>query len=236
MVVAMQGRCRPIPWWLVGLLVVLAGCRAGPETQAEAAKEAATVLTPELQAALDEGMAKAAEEQAGAEKAAAVAEKKLKVVVAAEKASESPRNDGIHDPLNEALAVLQDPTQAMADFPRDRRGEVDWVASLAEGLINPRADLQGETEMEILDMDILMKGTQFMPWVLFPHERHTRWLDCSNCHDEIFKPEMGANDIDMNAVLAGEFCGVCHGKVSFSLFICERCHSVPHPGSGEKWW
>jgi len=223
----------------LALLLLLGGCKTGLDAKPGAAAEDAVspVLTPELQAALEEGMARAAEEEATAEQAtAAVAAKPLKEVIAMEKASESPRNDGIHDTLNEALAMLQDPAQAMADFPRDRRGEVDWVAALAEGLIAPRADLHGESEMNVMDMDILMKGTQSMPWVLFPHERHTQWLDCTNCHDAIFKPEVGANDMDMNAVLAGEFCGICHGKVSFSLFICERCHSVPHPGSGERWW
>jgi len=38
---------------LMMLLVLLAGCKAGPDTQPE---EAPVVLTPELQAALDEGM------------------------------------------------------------------------------------------------------------------------------------------------------------------------------------
>ena len=222
---------------LMMLLAVLAGCKAGPDTQPE---EAPVVLTPELQAALDEGMKQDGEAvtPAPAAETDPVAESSppLKQSLAVEQASESPRNDGIHDALNESLAILQDPAQAMADFPRDRRGEVDWVLALDEELIAPRADLLGQSEMQVLDMDILMKGTQLMPWVLFPHSKHTAWLDCTNCHSEIFEPKMGGNDIDMNAVLAGEFCGVCHGKVSFSLFVCERCHSVSHPGSGPKWW
>ena len=76
----------------------------------------------------------------------------------------------------------------------------------------------------------------FMPWVRFPHKPHTKWLACSNCHPAIFLPQEGANDISMNKVLRGEYCGVCHDKVAFSLFVCERCHSVPHEGSGKKWW
>jgi c(7)-type cytochrome triheme protein len=113
---------------------------------------------------------------------------------------------------------------------------VDWVAALDQGKIAPRADLLGETQMQTMDLDILMKNTQYMPWVKFPHLQHTKWLACSNCHPSIFIPKQDANPISMNKVLRGEYCGVCHDKVAFALFICERCHSVPHEGSGEKWW
>ncbi len=150
--------------------------------------------------------------------------------------SVSPRNDEYHDTDNNAIVVLQSPTNAMKDFPRDRRNEVDWVKTLDEGLIEPRADLKGEGKMVVMDMDILMKNTQFMPYVRFPHIAHTRWLACDNCHPKIFIPQENANPISMNKVLRGEYCGVCHDKVAFSLFVCERCHSVPHPGSGPAWW
>lgn len=153
-----------------------------------------------------------------------------------EGASESPRNDGVHDTQNDAIAVLQDPTVALADFPRDRRNQVDWVAALDQGLINPRANLAGDAKIQTLDLDIVMKNTQYMPWVKFPHIVHTRWLACSNCHPKIFIPKENANPISMNKVLRGEYCGVCHDKVAFAIFICERCHSVPHEGSGKKWW
>jgi len=234
MVVMMRGVAL---WLFVLLIVLLAGCKAGLGAQPAEEAESPVVLTPELQAALDEGMAQAetlapvTEEASAAEPSASLMQDP-----AVEQASESPRNDGIHDVLNESLGILQDPVQAMAEFPRDRRGEVDWVLALDEALIEPRADLLGQSEMQVLDMDIIMKRTQLMPWVLFPHSSHTAWLDCTNCHDGIFTPRAGANGITMNAVLAGEYCGVCHGKVSFSLFVCERCHSVPHPGSGPKWW
>jgi c(7)-type cytochrome triheme protein len=87
-----------------------------------------------------------------------------------------------------------------------------------------------------MDLDIVMKNTQFMPWVRFPHLQHTKWLACENCHPKIFVPQEHANPISMNKVLRGEYCGVCHDKVAFALFVCERCHSVPHEGSGPAWW
>lgn len=151
-------------------------------------------------------------------------------------ASESIFDDNIHDPENNAVNTLQNPVVALKEFPRDRRQQVDWVQALNQGLIEPRADLKGESKIKELDMDIVMKNTQFMPWVRFPHIVHTRWLACSNCHPNIFIPKEDANPISMNKVLRGEYCGVCHDKVAFALFICERCHSVPHEGSGPAWW
>jgi len=151
-------------------------------------------------------------------------------------ASESPRDDGIHDTINDAIVMLQNPAMAMKDFPRDRRQQVDWVQALEQGLIEPRADLLGKGAMVELDLDIMMKNTQFMPWVKFPHDKHTKWLACSNCHPAIFKAKEHANSISMDKVLRGEYCGVCHDKVAFALFTCERCHNVPHEGSGPKWW
>lgn len=149
--------------------------------------------------------------------------------------------DGLHDPDNAAIKTLQEPNASMEEFPKDRRGEVDWVKSLRSGLIDPRKYIDGNNRskgelLQELDLDIIMKNTQFMPYVRFPHQAHTEWLACSNCHPEIFIPQEGANDISMDKVLKGEYCGRCHDKVSFSLFVCERCHSVVHEGSGPKWW
>ncbi len=147
-------------------------------------------------------------------------------------------DDGLHDKTNPAINSLQEPIESMKLFPKDRRAEVDWVKALREGHINPRKSIDGTGNdlMPELDMDIIMKNTQFMPYVRFPHLAHTQWLSCSNCHPDIFVAKQGANNISMDKVLKGEFCGRCHDKVSFSLFICERCHSIVHEGSGPAWW
>ena len=149
---------------------------------------------------------------------------------------ESLTSDGIHDPESEAIKTLQDPTEAMGSFPYDRRGGIDWVKALELGIIDPRADLKGENEINTMDLDILFKDTGNMPWVKFPHIAHTKWLDCSNCHPAIFIPQKGANNPSMDGILAGEHCGRCHDKVAFALWVCERCHSVPHENSPAKWW
>ncbi len=143
--------------------------------------------------------------------------------------------DGIHDPQNDAIKVLQEPGESMIDFPIDRLGLVNWVKALRDNKIDPRRSLSGnEFDGEIMhemDMDIIMKQTANMPSVLFPHLAHTEWLSCNNCHPKIFKPQYEANDVSMDKILKGEFCGRCHDKVSFSLLTCERCHSVQHKTS-----
>lgn len=149
--------------------------------------------------------------------------------------TEALATDGIHDPENAAISALQEPAEALSAFPLDRRGGVDWVKAINLGIIEPRADLRGESQMAVLDMDIMFKDTGQMPWVKFPHLAHTQWLACSNCHPDIFIQQKGANDISMDGVLAGEFCGRCHDKVAFALWTCERCHSVPHEGTPARW-
>jgi len=145
-------------------------------------------------------------------------------------------SDGIHDPANPAIKALQEPAEALSAFPLDRRGGVDWVKAMDLGIIEPRADLKGTTQMQVLDMDILFKDTGQMPWVKFPHIAHTKWLACSNCHPDIFIAKKGANsDIGMDGILAGQYCGRCHDKVAFALWTCERCHSVPHEGTPKRW-
>lgn len=150
--------------------------------------------------------------------------------------TEALRADGIHDAENSAIKSLQEPADSLAKFPQDRRGGVNWVTALEQGLIEPRETLSGAEGMLFMDMDILFTDTGSMPWVRFPHLAHTRWLDCSNCHPKIFIPRKGANNPSMDGILSGEHCGRCHDKVAFSLWICERCHSVPHAKSPKKWW
>jgi len=135
--------------------------------------------------------------------------------------------DGIHDPASPAIDVLQQPSAALSTLPPDTAGnKVRWVDALKEGHIAPRTNLLPETEVQVLDLDVLMPRTAEMPMVLFPHRRHTEWLDCKNCHDHIFKREAGATPVNMFKILQGYYCGQCHGAVAFPLTECRRCHSV----------
>lgn len=141
--------------------------------------------------------------------------------------------DGIHDPANSAVKVLQEPIESMKDFPRDKRGIIDWVKTLQEGYIEPRQSLTGEKTMYAADFDIIFKNTGSMPFVRFPHLPHTQWLTCANCHPAIFLPQKGSNPITMSAIIQGKYCGVCHGKVAFPPTMnCGRCHSVARDAPG----
>jgi len=135
--------------------------------------------------------------------------------------------DGIHDPTNPGLSRLQEPGKALSTLAPDTAGNlVRWVEALERGQIQPRANILPGTRVEVKDGDILLNLKGGTPIVRFPHRQHTLWLDCSNCHDHLFKPKIGENRLNMMAILQGEQCGVCHGAVAFPLTECNRCHSV----------
>ena len=136
--------------------------------------------------------------------------------------------DGLHDTQSPAMALLQEPGEALSVLPADTTGNnVRWIEALRNGSITPRTNIFPETKIEVLDLDILMKRTATLPFVLFPHRAHTEWLDCKNCHPKLFAEKAGATKIGMLAILQGKKCGRCHGAVSFPLTECNRCHSIP---------
>jgi len=119
-------------------------------------------------------------------------------------------------------------------LPKDDFGNrVNWVNALREGNIKPKADLAGKEEMTVLDLDIeipVSKFTPHPPGVVFPHKAHTEQLFCSSCHPGIFTQQRGANpEMNMMRIIAGKYCGECHGHVAFPLEDCFRCHSKPAP-------
>lgn len=141
--------------------------------------------------------------------------------------------DGLHDPKSPAVKQLQQPADALSRLTPDNTGnQVRWVQSLDKGEITPREKLRDSTEVRVLDQDILLSVKGGMPIVRFPHRQHTLWLDCSNCHDELFEKKTGATQISMLKILEGKQCGVCHGAVAFPLTECYRCHSIPRLKSG----
>lgn len=117
---------------------------------------------------------------------------------------------------------------AMRDqLPKDDDGVVDWVKALDEKAITPKPGIKADAE----DQDVLDKNVELVPKgkpdmkVTFRHKTHTAWLVCDNCHDAIFQPKKGADLITMKKIKAGEYCGVCHGKVAFDVDQgCSRCH------------
>jgi len=136
--------------------------------------------------------------------------------------------DGIHDPKNPALKLLQEPAEALSRLPADTAGnQVHWVQALERGVINPRTNILPDTQVMVIDLDIYLSMKGGLPIVRFPHRAHTLWLDCTNCHQHLFVSKAGANKLSMTAMLNGEQCGVCHGAVAFPLTECNRCHNTP---------
>ncbi|MFQ5565480.1 MAG: c(7)-type cytochrome triheme domain-containing protein [Paracoccaceae bacterium] len=142
--------------------------------------------------------------------------------------------DGLHDPQNDMLRFLQQPAEALSALPAGgpEGNQVDWVAALRQGAIVPRTNVFPETKIRVIDLDIVFTETAGQPFVVFPHRPHTEWLDCANCHPAIFIAKRGANDFGMFDVLQGEYCGRCHGAVSFPLTECRRCHSRAQQAGG----
>lgn len=142
------------------------------------------------------------------------------------------RDDGVHDPKSPAVKEKQEPAVALSllaeKVPDVGVGnQVRWVRALESGVIAPRTNLWPDTKIRVLDLDIYMDIGGSMGVVRFPHKAHTMWLDCSNCHDDVFRSVAGETPISMLQILEGEQCGVCHGAVAFPLTECARCHSVP---------
>ncbi|MBX9633564.1 MAG: c-type cytochrome [Magnetospirillum sp.] len=137
--------------------------------------------------------------------------------------------DGIHDPINPGTDALQPPREAFGELPKSNAGNrIDWVKSLQSGAITPRVDIADPNKQkQVMDLDIIREVKGSMPDVVYPHKQHTEWLDCAQCHPKIFVPKKGGNAISMAAILMGQYCGACHGKVAFPVSECTKCHSRP---------
>lgn len=63
--------------------------------------------------------------------------------------------------------------------------------------------------------------------VVFPHWFHRIRFQCRVCHHELsFKMRVGSNDVTMNEISEGKFCGACHnGNIAWGADRCDLCHS-----------
>ena len=63
--------------------------------------------------------------------------------------------------------------------------------------------------------------------VIFPHWFHRIRFRCNVCHfEQGFKMRAGANDILMDDIVDGRYCGMCHnGIIAWSPENCNLCHS-----------
>lgn len=71
---------------------------------------------------------------------------------------------------------------------------------------------------------------------IFPHWVHRINYRCDACHNRLFEMKLGANEITMEKMKGGEYCGACHnGRAAFAVDFqsCGRCH-VSMPGEPSR--
>ncbi len=116
----------------------------------------------------------------------------------------------------------------LAKFPKSKFGnKINWVKAVKQGRINPKLSILDEsyTPMPYNKLLKLEAEWSMIPDAFFPHEAHNRWLDCSNCHPDIFNiKKKTTKHFAMKYILEGRFCGVCHIDVAFPIDDCRRCH------------
>lgn len=138
------------------------------------------------------------------------------------------KDDGIHDSESPAMGILQEPKDGIKPLEKTTGGNIDWMQSLKKGTIKPLYDRNDPSKQPMpMDLDIVMQVKGSMPDVLFPHAAHLEWLDCANCHPQVFVPKKGGNQFSMAQIMLGQSCGVCHGAVAFPIMECRKCHSQP---------
>lgn len=118
---------------------------------------------------------------------------------------------------------------SLPGLPKDKYGLINWDLMVRQELIKPIDSLQPDAPpTPMLDLSIVIPvKSDFVNNVIFRHSSHLYWLDCNNCHPAIFVMERGKNNMNMQGIAKGKWCGRCHGKVSFPLTDCKRCHAIP---------
>jgi len=114
-------------------------------------------------------------------------------------------------------------------LPKDQMGGIDWSRALAEAVIKPKAGIDAKAaEQPVLPLDVHFEPAKLpMFKATFPHQQHTQWLACANCHPKPFAMRAGADPITMEKIFSGQYCGKCHGKVAFEVTTgCPRCHQA----------
>ncbi|MEA3548013.1 MAG: c(7)-type cytochrome triheme domain-containing protein [Thermodesulfobacteriota bacterium] len=114
---------------------------------------------------------------------------------------------------------------------QDYGDKINWVEAISSGIIAPVNFILDEEAAESMQLpehlELPLRWTTITPrtTVTFPHMEHVQWLDCANCHPDIFTLEsMGTVEFDKKKNLYGMYCGACHMTVAFPMNGCNRCH------------
>ncbi|SRR6266542_781439 len=116
-----------------------------------------------------------------------------------------------------------------AKLPKNVYG-VDWEEAEVQGLIKPIDSLDGisikRARLNNQEDFSIKARASWASDVIFSHKKHSIWNGCEVCHPEIFPTtQKGAIKYTMIHISAGQYCGVCHGKVAFRINACHKCHT-----------
>ncbi len=124
----------------------------------------------------------------------------------------------------------------LSKLPKAKFGNgIDWVQAINKGQIKPASYLAIKPPAAIAVIKPLLLEAEWsgVPPAIFSHKVHSQWLDCNNCHPDIFNIKLKTTKhFEMKRILAREFCGVCHLTVAFPMDDCRRCHT-DHPNLQE---
>lgn len=113
-------------------------------------------------------------------------------------------------------------------LPRSQFGNhIDWSRAVMNKRMTPVYSIfkPDEKPLGFRKKLTLEAEWTFVPPAYFSHEVHARWLDCANCHPDIFNiKKKTTRHFSMKYILEKKFCGVCHLKIAFPLNNCTRCH------------
>lgn len=101
---------------------------------------------------------------------------------------------------------------------------VAGLAGAAAGLALTPSDAPAEYGDVVLNRRSEQAGVR--P-VIYPHWFHRIRFRCKVCHHELgFEMRAGANDVRMQDLVEGKFCGMCHnGEVAWGIENCDLCHT-----------
>lgn len=102
---------------------------------------------------------------------------------------------------------------------------VNWVSGIKSGVLKPQTYLKKKSEDMAFDKELLLEAEMsIIPPAIFSHKTHSAWLDCDNCHPDLFNIKKKGTHFTMTEILNGKYCGVCHLNVAFPMDECKRCH------------
>lgn len=109
---------------------------------------------------------------------------------------------------------------------------IDWQKAEDSGKVKPIDSLEGisfkRPSLKAQENFSIKSKSDRMSDVIFSHKKHVIWNGCAVCHPMIFpSSKKGTVQYSMFQIMEGEYCGVCHVTVAFSVWLCYKCHRNP---------